>query len=182
MGAVGRTTLPASLPEQPEASSVVNSATGAARNAATVGPQVGRRLAGELGTPTSLHLTATMAALNLFALLVGVLTHNAGFVWGMVFVFINGTLSRARMVILQAQRQVFFKGEQYTRIMSWSFAFGGAGGLIGLNTAYFAGLPDNPTIVLIIAIALWIILYPFVTSSKGRRENTTSPVPAPSTG
>lgn len=137
--------------------------------AATVGPQIGRHLSGRLGTPASLRLTAALSAINLFALLLGVLTGTAGFIWGAIFVFVNGVLSRARMVILQSHRQTFFKGEQYTRIMSWSFAFGGAGGIIGLNTAYFTGLPGNPTVALIIALILWSILYPFVTSSKGRK-------------
>ncbi len=74
------------------------------------------------------------------------------------------------MVILQSHRQMFFRGEQYTRIMSWSYSFGAVGTIIGLNLGYLVGLPEDPRAVLVIGITMWLILYPFVTSSRNRHD------------
>ncbi|WP_099332690.1 MFS transporter [Actinomyces minihominis] len=136
---------------------------------ATLGPQVGRFMGHYFGTARSLRLTAVLSALNLAVLLGALLLGDPGFIWGSIFIFVNGTLSRSRAVLLQSHRQTFFRGEQYTRIMSWSFTFGAAGTIIGLNLGYFAGLPEDPRLVLAIGIILWLILYPFVTSSRGSK-------------
>lgn len=145
---------------------------------ATVGPQVGRLIGEKFGTAMSLQLTAGLSALNLAALLVGLMVTAPGFVWGSIFVFINGVLSRSRSTLLQSHRQTFFKGEQYTRIMSWSLTFGAAGTIAGLNLGYLAGLPTDPRLVLLIAIVLWLVLFPFVSSSKGHEGRQQAGAPA----
>lgn len=137
---------------------------------ATIGPQIGRFIGERLGTKTSLRLTAALSVANMAILLIVVYLGHASFVWGCFFVFFNGLLSRARMVILQSHRQMFFRGEQYTRIMSWSYSFGAVGTIIGLNLGYLVGLPEDPRAVLVIGITMWLILYPFVTSSRNRHD------------
>lgn len=124
---------------------------------AATGPLLAVRFRDVFRTETALLITAVAS--------VGNILWFVGYIWisgegslvaAIVFIVINVTVGRLRGTVLDTHRQRFFKGTQYARIMSWSFAFGGAGTLIGIWLAYIVGVPVNPFWGLLIAAVLWV--------------------------
>ncbi|MGQ4510603.1 MFS transporter [Dermabacteraceae bacterium P13147] len=134
--------------------------------AATLGPLLGRRLRGRWDTGPVLRVTALLSLVNALVLLAQVLYGSAGFASGIAFVFVNVMLNRSRMVVLETHRQVFFKGTQFSRIMSWSYSFGAVGTLIGLQIGYWLHTVDDPTYTLVLVAFAWLAIAAVVNSSR----------------
>lgn len=134
---------------------------------ATVGPILGRWLRRRWSTKVVLRVTAFASLCNVLVLLVSILLHHSGFISGLLFVLVNVSLNKARVVVLETHRQVFFKGSQFARIMSWSYSFGAVGTILGLQIGFWLNLVSNPVAPLCIAVVLWIVVAIVVTSSHG---------------
>lgn len=134
---------------------------------ATVGPILGRWLRRRWSTKIVLRVTAFASVCNVLVLLVSILLHHSGFISGLLFVLVNVSLNKARVVVLETHRQVFFKGSQFARIMSWSYSFGAVGTILGLQIGFWLNLVSNPVAPLCIAVVLWIVVAIVVTSSHG---------------
>lgn len=125
---------------------------------AAVGPLLATRVRDRLSVGASLVVTASVSFVNIawFALFVW-LSPQPTLIAAIVFIVVNVVSGRLRSTVLETHRQRFFKGTQYARIMSWSYAFGGAGTLIGIWVAYAVDVPTTPLWGLLIAAALWVM-------------------------
>ncbi|MBO9706337.1 MAG: MFS transporter, partial [Arthrobacter sp.] len=135
--------------------------------AATVGPLLSTWIARSLPTPSLLMITAILSALNLVWFAVVVFAGPVNFTVGLVFVFLNVTLNKLRTVVLETHRQTFFSGSQYSRVMSWSYAAGAAGTLLGVQLAYALGAASNPGWSVVLALVMCLMVA-FVVRSRLR--------------
>lgn len=135
--------------------------------ASTVGPLLSKRIARLLPTPSLLMVTAVLSALNLAWFTVALFVGSADFTVGLAFVFLNVTLNKLRTVVLETHRQTFFSGSQYSRVMSWSYAAGAAGTLLGVQLAFVLGAASNPEWSVLAALVMWLAVA-FVVRSRLR--------------
>ncbi|WP_067779471.1 MFS transporter [Actinomyces vulturis] len=133
--------------------------------AATLGPQVGRWMAQCSSSQVVLNLSAAVSCVLVCALAVSVWRGEVSFVLALVFVFANVVVARARMSVLSAHRQTYFSGSQFERVMSWSYAFGGLGTMLGLQLGYWLKVPHSPFIGLLCAATIWLMVS-FVRTSR----------------
>ncbi|WP_157085839.1 MFS transporter [Devriesea agamarum] len=147
---------------------------------AAAGPLIASRLAGRFSTELSLVVTAVMSVLNIcwFAIYLG-FAEKPSVVVAIGFIVVNVIVGRLRNTVLETHRQRFFKGSQYARVMSWSYAFGGAGTLIGMWLAYGMGVPTSPQAALWLAAILWIPPAILVASRVKPKESVSADRKAP---
>lgn len=124
---------------------------------AAAGPLLATRVRDLWSTETSLLATAACSIVNVawFAICLR-FAEAPALAAAIIFIVINVVVGRLRNTVLDTHRQRFFKGSQYARIMSWSYAFDGAGTLLGVWIAYLVGVPNSPESALWIAAVLWI--------------------------
>lgn len=124
-----------------------------------VGPVLSRIFAKRMPTPRLLKIAALLSSANIlwFAILI-VTVGTPSFPIILIFIFLNVLLNRFRLVVLETHRQTYFKGSQYARVMSWSYAFGAAGTLIGIQLAFALGAQKQPLNSLLVALTIWIVI------------------------
>ena len=146
---------------------------------ATVGPQLARWLKPRFGTKVLLMGCSAASLILIITFEVLLLTGAAGFVAGLVFVFLNVILNRCRLVVLETHRQTYFKNAQFSRIMSWSYSFGAVGTLTGVWLAYASGVASWPGWGLGIAAALVVVtMFVMQSRSEGMSPNSVQRTPA----
>ncbi|QJC21172.1 MFS transporter [Arcanobacterium buesumense] len=141
-------------------------------SAATVGPLVGRRISKAIPTKRALQVTAGLSATNIVIAVVLMTSGNAHFYTAIGFIFFNVLFNKARVIILETHRQVFFRGSQFARIMSWSYSFGAVGTICGLQLGYLLNTPDSPLSALLIAASLWVVVAGVVSSHSCKPSTT----------
>lgn len=133
---------------------------------AAIGPHIGKYLKRFTHTEYTLRLLAVLSVVitGALALWIGVGTVPAAVL--LLFTLLIAALSRARMIVLDTHRQAYFKGKQFARIMSWSFAFSAVGTVAGLQVGYWLNQANNPVPCLIIGTILWVVITPVVSSTR----------------
>lgn len=126
--------------------------------AATAGPQLGRWLARRTSSQYVINISAMVSLGLLLALALGVWRGWVSFPIALAVIFCNVLVGRARLTVLSTHRQVWFSGRQFERIMSWSYAFGGLGTIIGLQLGYLLGVTTYPLYALLVAAVIWALI------------------------
>lgn len=126
--------------------------------AATAGPQLGRWLARRTSSQYVINISAMVSLSLLLALALGVWRGWVSFPIALAVIFCNVLVGRARLTVLSTHRQVWFSGRQFERIMSWSYAFGGLGTIIGLQVGYLLGVTTYPLYALLVAAVIWALI------------------------
>lgn len=126
--------------------------------AATAGPQLGRWLAQRSSSQYVINISALASLSLLLALALGVWRGWVSFPIALAVIFCNALVGRARLTVLSTHRQVWFSGRRFERIMSWSYAFGGFGTIIGLQLGYLLGVTTDPLYALIAAALIWAVI------------------------
>lgn len=140
--------------------------------AAAIGPLVSR-FANRFGrTDRLLTISSLVSMANISWFIVVLILFTPNIYATFAFIVINVSVSRFRNVVLETHRQTFFRGTQYSRVTSWSYAFGAGGTLIGIMSAYGLGLQDDPKWSLIVALSLWSITLIAVRSRLRPSEPT----------
>lgn len=137
---------------------------------AAVGPHVGRYLKKFVRTEYTLRIISLMSVILISGMALWVSMGVIPPTILLLFVFLLAVLGRARLIVLETHRQVYFKGKQFARIMSWSFSFGALGTILGLNIGYWFNQANNPLPCLIIGAILWAIITPIVSSTRVSRR------------
>ncbi|WP_235001748.1 MFS transporter [Arcanobacterium ihumii] len=135
---------------------------------ATIGPQLARisvKVASTRRLLQGLGLAGALAA-GSFAVLTSILDVTYGV--AVVFVGLMAVLSRARMSLLTTYRQTTFKGEKFRRIMSWSYAFGAGGTIVGIQCATILNVTEYPAATLTLAAVCWLGVALVVTPTSNR--------------
>lgn len=140
--------------------------------AATFGPLMARSIGRRFPTELLLSATGLASVVNIGWFVIVLFCESANFASALVFVFLNVVLARLRTVVLETHRQTFFTKAQYSRVMSWSYTFGAAGTLMGLQLAYALGASQNPAWAGIVAIGLWVLISAVVRSKRGPNQKS----------
>lgn len=135
--------------------------------ASVLGPILANFAGKKLKSSSPLVWSISFSCLNILFLVFSIFyLEDLLFVVVLVFIFVNVTLNRLRVVFVETYRQVNFRGKQYSRIMSWSFTFGALGTLLGMQIAYFLGLHLNPLPALCLALLLWGLVLAILLKEK----------------
>jgi len=124
---------------------------------ATAGPWIGQRLHKRIPLTRALEsvYTVTIAGLILLAVTLPILPDPAAWLVGLLFALGIGIASRARGVLTVTLRQQDFRGERFSRVMSWSFALTALGAIIGSWLGVALRIDQHPSIGLgLLAAAL----------------------------
>lgn len=136
---------------------------------ATLGPYISGKITNRIPVEKLFKVTSLMSVANNLLMVVSVVHFSGtGYVYVVcTFLIFSGVvISRLRNVSLETHRQVFYSGSQYSRIMSWSFAFGALGSIVGFQLAYHLGILENPIPALLCSSFLWLVSSFFVRSKN----------------
>ena len=136
--------------------------------AATLGPYISGKISNKFSASKLFRVTSLLSAANTLIIIAVIIFLEKNYVYVICtcLIFSGTVISRLRNVSLETHRQVFYSGSQYTRIMSWSFAFGVFGSILGLQIAYYLDILSNPIPSLAFSLFLWFISAIFVNSKK----------------
>lgn len=132
--------------------------------AGVIGPLAARPATRWLGPTKVLPCAALASAANVAGLALAIWAVGPSLLLAGTFVLLNVTLGRLRNVALETTRQHVFRGQQYARVMSWSYTGAALGTVLGMPVAYALGVQDDPRTGLVLATLLWLAVAAVMTS------------------